>query len=41
VLLGPGPAPWHGVTERVNPLNGLVISHSSTYLKPPGMLGQL
>src|SRR5947208_2508493 len=36
VLVGPGPAPWDGVAERVNPLNGLVSSHSSTYLTVPG-----
>src|SRR4029077_1241411 len=36
VLVGPGPAPWDGVAERVNPLNDLVSSHSSTYLTVPG-----
>ena len=35
VLLGSGPAPGDGVAERVNPLNDLVSSHSSTYLKVP------
>jgi len=36
VLIGPGPAPWDGVAERVNPLNDLVSSHSSTYLTVTG-----
>jgi hypothetical protein len=33
VLAGAGPATRNGVAECVNPLNNLVISHSSTYLK--------
>src|SRR6516165_7784791 len=36
VFVGPGPAAGDGVAERVNPLNDLVSSHSSTYLKVPG-----
>ena len=35
LLVGSGPAPGDGVAERVNPLNDLVSSHSSIYLKVP------
>ena len=33
VVLGSGPAPGESVAEGVNPLNDLVRTHSSTYLK--------
>src|SRR6266568_911974 len=41
VLVGPGPAAGDGVAERVNPLDDLVSSHSSTHLKVPSARDQL
>ena len=41
MLVGPGPTTRDSVAERVNPLNDLVVSHSSTYLKALGAVVQL
>jgi hypothetical protein len=41
MLVGSGPAPRDSIAEGVNPLNSLVISHSSTYLKRLGTLVQV